>query len=577
MRKSIGGKIFSMLVIIGLVFVLMLVSNIAALDKINDYNDKLVNIYMKLEDENGDFHASFEQVQLLENLVYYKQNTSESEIVIQNLENSITSMKSYLSSMKKRVEAVNDKELTGKYNELESAVTKFSSNSNEILEAAKEADYDSIKQKLDSEQNGNINVVQDAQKNYEDILTEKADYCAEKSSLRITGTNVFDVILTVMFLVIFVIIVFVVNLNIVKPAKISGIQLRSIVDKIGNNEGDLTERIPVKTKDEIGQMSEGINSFIEQLQNVMRKLKSESEELMISAGTVRDEISKSNENAENVSAAMEEMSASIEEISATLSQIAHGSESISGQIEDVNGRVQNGADLVKTIKSHAGNMHQNTVDSKETAIKIISEIRTAVDEALIESRNVEKINGLTGEILDITSQTNLLSLNASIEAARAGEAGRGFAVVADEIRVLADNSAQTASNIQNISNVVISAVEKLAKNSENMLKFIDEKVMKDYDDFVGVAGQYEKDADDINEILSNVAANTNEISSTMQAMNTGIGDISVAVDENAKGVTSVAENAVSLVEAFTNIHKETESNQEISSKLTDEVNRFKKV
>ena len=532
---------------------------------------------MKLEDENGDFHASFEQVQLLENLVYYKQNTSESEIVIQNLENSITSMKSYLSSMKKRVEAVNDKELTGKYNELESAVTKFSSNSNEILEAAKEADYDSIKQKLDSEQNGNINVVQDAQKNYEDILTEKADYCAEKSSLRITGTNVFDVILTVMFLVIFVIIVFVVNLNIVKPAKISRIQLRSIVDKIGNNEGDLTERIPVKTKDEIGQMSEGINSFIEQLQNVMRKLKSESEELMISAGTVRDEISKSNENAENVSAAMEEMSASIEEISATLSQIAHGSESISGQIEDVNCRVQNGADLVKTIKSHAGSMHHNTVDSKETAIKIISEIRTAVDEALIESRNVEKINGLTGEILDITSQTNLLSLNASIEAARAGEAGRGFAVVADEIRVLADNSAQTASNIQNISNVVISAVEKLAKNSENMLKFIDEKVMKDYDDFVGVAGQYEKDADDINEILSNVAANTNEISSTMQAMNTGIGDISVAVDENAKGVTSVAENAVSLVEAFTNIQKETESNQEISSKLTDEVNRFKKV
>lgn len=577
MRKSIGGKIFSMLVIIGLVFVLMLVSNIAALDKINDYNDKLVNIYMKLEDENGDFHASFEQVQLLENLVYYKQNTSESEIVIQNFENSITSMKSYLSSMKKRVEAVNDKELTEKYNELESAVTKFSSNSNEILEAAKEADYDSIKQKLDSEQNGNINVVQDAQKNYEDILTEKADYCAEKSSLRITGTNVFDVILTVMFLVIFVIIVFVVNLNIVKPAKISGIQLRSIVDKIGNNEGDLTERIPVKTKDEIGQMSEGINSFIEQLQNVMRKLKSESEELMISAGTVRDEISKSNENAENVSAAMEEMSASIEEISATLSQIAHGSESISGQIEDVNCRVQNGADLVKTIKSHAGSMHHNTVDSKETAIKIISEIRTAVDEALIESRNVEKINGLTGEILDITSQTNLLSLNASIEAARAGEAGRGFAVVADEIRVLADNSAQTASNIQNISNVVISAVEKLAKNSENMLKFIDEKVMKDYDDFVGVAGQYEKDADDINEILSNVAANTNEISSTMQAMNTGIGDISVAVDENAKGVTSVAENAVSLVEAFTNIQKETESNQEISSKLTDEVNRFKKV
>ena len=68
MRKSIGGKIFSMLVIIGLVFVLMLVSNIAALDKINDYNDKLVNIYMKLEDENGDFHASLNRYSYLKTL-----------------------------------------------------------------------------------------------------------------------------------------------------------------------------------------------------------------------------------------------------------------------------------------------------------------------------------------------------------------------------------------------------------------------------------------------------------------------------------------------------------------------------
>lgn len=207
----------------------------------------------------------------------------------------------------------------------------------------------------------------------------------------------------------------------------------------------------------------------------------------------------------------------------------------------------------------------------------MQDIRNALEAAVAESRSVEQINELTGEILNITDQTNLLALNASIEAARAGEAGKGFAVVADEIRVLADNSRDTANNIQSISNQVTGAVEQLAKNAENMLHFIDKKIMKDYDDFVGVAGQYEKDADNVNDILTNFARNTGDINETIQTMNEGINNIAIAVDESARAVTSVAENAVNLVESITQIKKETENNQDISSKLSDEVNRFKNV
>lgn len=103
----------------------------------------------------------------------------------------------------------------------------------------------------------------------------------------------------------------------------------------------------------------------------------------------------------------------------------------------------------------------------------------------------EKINELTNNILNIASQTNLLALNASIEAARAGEAGRGFAVVADEIRNLAENSRDTANDIQNISVLVTEAVRVLSENAEEMLKFVGTDVIKDYDGFVDVVNQYQ--------------------------------------------------------------------------------------
>lgn len=101
--------------------------------------------------------------------------------------------------------------------------------------------------------------------------------------------------------------------------------------------------------------------------------------------------------------------------------------------------------------------------------------------------------------------------------------------------------------------------------------------MKDYDTFVEVVEQYQQDADSVNDILNEFAGNAGEIEETMQAMNTGISDISIAVDESAKGVTSVADNAVSLVDAMNQIQAETENSKNISQLLSDEVERFKKV
>ena len=407
---------------------------------------------------------------------------------------------------------------------------------------------------------------------YEDI-----DYVFEKTDTKVEGTVIFNYILVVATVVVIIAIMIVVHKTVAGPARLASQELGEIMTEIENGQGDLTKRLTVKTKDEVGQLVVGFNSFIETLQKIMAKLKVDTENLLRSADNVNNQVNGSNENSVNISAAMQELSASMEEVSATVEQIATGSITVLDSVKGVNEKAGEGAGIVETIKNKSGDMYKETIDSKEKASKVINEIKEDLRSSVNESKSVEKIGELTADILGIAGQTNLLSLNASIEAARAGEVGRGFAVVAHEISVLADSSRDTANNIQEISNVVTLAVEKLAKSAERMIDFIDEQVIGDYDGFVKIVEQYRADADSMNDILQGFAKDAAEIEETMQNMTQGINDIAITVDESARGVADVAENSVDLVNAMSLIKDESESNEDIAKSLNEEVSRFKQV
>ena len=405
-------------------------------------------------------------------------------------------------------------------------------------------------------------------------LEEEMDYYFNKSDIKIDGTYVFNIILVVMSIIVIIVCSLLASKIIAAPAKKASGQLGDIIGKIEAGHGDLTARLNVKSKDEIGQLVKGINAFIAQLQNLIKNLKEEAGKMYESAENVTAQVGASNENAVNVSAAMEEMSASMEEVAATVEQLAEGSNKVLAQLQEVSAKAIEGTQLVDTIKKNSGAMYRETVDSKEKAHEVIGEIREELAVSVEDSKSVDKIKELTDQILGIAGQTNLLALNASIEAARAGEAGKGFAVVADEIRVLADSSRSTANNIQEISEVVTVAVEKLAKSAEHMLKFVDEKVISDYDSFVGIVEQYRSDAESINEILDEFANSAASVNAVMESMNQGLNDISVTVDETAKGVSDVAENTSELVNAMSLIQDESVASKNISETLTNEVNKF---
>ena len=387
-------------------------------------------------------------------------------------------------------------------------------------------------------------------------------------------------LMVIIFIVVFLAVggVILIQLRrIIRPAVSAAGTMNTVIDGISKGNGDLTTRFPAKNEDEISQLLKGVNAFMEQLQNVIRKIRGESENLNESVVHLNNEIRVSNDSTANVSAVSQELAANMQEINNTVDQLVLSATAISEQAETMNSRVNEGYNFVGDVQKRANTVKDFSVTNKKSAEDMIGERRADLNKAIENSKNVEKINTLTDEILSISSQTNLLALNASIEAARAGEAGKGFAVVADEIRTLADSSRNAANNIQAISKLVNEAVALLSKNAEAILKYVDESILNDYEQFVGYSEQYFQDAESMKGILGEFQQNSQNLSSTLSEVSRSVDNVNRAVAESTSGISMVAEEATKLAGSMNDIRSEAEKNSQISDSLKSEVERFVKI
>ena len=411
--------------------------------------------------------------------------------------------------------------------------------------------------------------IKDADGNVVAILA--SDYDASGISERLSGMEVNIAVFSDIGYVFAFIITFIVATMLTKGVKQVNLKLYDLV----HNEGDLTQKLHVKSGDEMEIMAGNLNELLDYIRGIMIKISENATSLHESCTMIAENLQVSADGVTDVSATMEEMSAAVEETSVSFEQIHDSVGDVYEKIRNVSNKALEGDELTQDIQSRAQVIYEEASKVQKEAGEKSTAISEVVNEKINQSKAVKEIQVLTENILSISAQTNMLALNANIEAARAGEAGRGFAVVAGEIGKLASDSANAATKIQEVSATVIQAVEELAMEAENMLQFMDEVTMEGYGKLLNTGKEYYEDAEKIHELMENFAAESETIEKITDSIRESVEAVTEAMEESARGTMNVATTSTELSASIENIENMAKSNKNVADDLATEVGKFK--
>lgn len=362
--------------------------------------------------------------------------------------------------------------------------------------------------------------------------------------------------------------------NVISPIRKSSLELQHMIDDINRNNGNLQARITNRTRSELSILVGGMNDFLATLQNIIDKVSVSAKALADSNDQIVSMVDTANTNITESSAAMEELSANMEAVANTSEDIQNTIGGVKEQVDVLWQEADQGSRKAVEVSEEAREMKKHIVEVKSFTVQKVGEISELLNRSIKNSEKVSKINTLSETIMNIANETTLLSLNASIEAARAGEAGRGFAVVAGEINSLANNSQETAKNIQHINQEVIDTVHEMADNTSEVLEYINKYVLKDYDQFVAAMDEYVTNMEEFYTILHNFSTSSKGLNDSMAEIIDSVDCITNAVGEGSTAVDISAENASSLVEKMNEVQNAVNVCRGVSGTLEQEIEHF---
>lgn len=428
--------------------------------------------------------------------------------------------------------------------------------------------------------NGVVSDSSTAIQNDIEVLSTHANDTASEARERLTSVYVSSLVSNGIVIIISVILIIVaiycVMKYVIKPIIATNKDIRDIIDGIDNGEGDLTKRVRVISNDEIADLGNGINLFMDKLQEILKLIIENTNYMENVVAEVDGSVVKSNDSASDLSAMTEELSATMQDVGLSVNTINDNADDMLKDVEIIATKSDNINQFSKEMKANAEKIESDARYNMVQTGEKVGNILDVLNKAIEDSKSVDQVNNLTNDILNISSQTNLLAHNASIEAARAGEAGKGFAVVADEIRQLADSSRETANKIQSINSVVVAAVNNLSDNANNLVSYLQQTILPEFQTFVDGGVKYKENASYIENAMDEFVEKTDVLKKNMDEIAHSINTITTVVDDGAAGVNNAAISTQDLVEDIVNISNKMIENKGIAQNLKNSTNIFAK-